>query len=110
MAACNISDSDSPSSSSMSQTSSQSKFEWEILQEKISNEATKNFIKNKMPPHRIYGSHKMKRTYFKCTVKPSIMVECPAKYKIDYCEILNHGNIYMHDELRLGFILLYVTQ
>ena len=51
MAACNISDSDSPSSPSMSQTSSQSKFEWEILQEKISNEATKNFIKNKMPPH-----------------------------------------------------------
>jgi hypothetical protein len=54
MAACNISDTDSPSSPSMSQTSSQSKFEWEILHEKISNEATKNFIKNKMPPHRIY--------------------------------------------------------
>ena len=112
MAACNISNDDSsssPSSPSMSQTSSQSKYEWEILEEKISNETVKNFIKNKMPPHKIYGSqkinctfcdksHKMKRTYYKCMVKPTTLVECPSKYKIDYCEVLNHANIYMHDD------------
>ena len=34
----------------------------------------------------------MKRTYFKC------ILECPAKYKIDYCENLDCGNIYSHDE------------
>ena len=62
-----------------------------------------SFEKNKMPPHTMYGSqkinctfcekdHKMKRTYFKC------MLECPAKYKIDYCENLDCGNIYSHDD------------
>jgi len=99
MAACNISNDDSsssPSSPSMSQAFSQSKYEWEILEEKISNETVKNFIKNKMPPHKIYGSqklnctfcdksHKMKRTYYKCMVKPTTLVECPSKYKIGYC-------------------------
>jgi hypothetical protein len=40
----------------------------------------------------------MKRTFYKCKVKSTTLVECPSKYKIDYCEILNHGNIYMHDE------------
>ena len=65
MAACNISNDDSsssPSSPSMSQASSQSKYEWEILEEKISNESAKNFIKNKMPPHKIYGSQKFMAT------------------------------------------------
>ena len=28
----------------------------------------------------------------------SFVLECPAKYKIDYCESLDCGNIYLHDE------------
>jgi hypothetical protein len=92
--ACNISNDDSrnsQSSTSMYQASSQSKYEWEIFEEKIIDETVKNSIKNKMPPHKIYGSqkinctfcdksHKMKRTFYKCKVKSTTLVECPSKY------------------------------
>ena len=111
MAACNF-DSSAPSSPSLSQASSQSKFEWDILESDINHLAIKNYEKTKKPPYKIYGtpkinctfcnkSHKMKRTYYKCMVQSSsdlFVLECPTKYKIDYCESLDCGSIYLHDE------------
>ena len=96
MAGCNYdSDSSRPISPSKSQASSNTRYEWDLLEGNINNQAIISFQKNKMPPHKMYGSqkincsfcekgHKMKRNYFKC------MCECPVKYKIDYCVSCSH--------------------
>ena len=52
MAACNY-DSDSPTSSQAS--SSNTRYEWELLEEKINKQAMISYEKTKMPPHKMYG-------------------------------------------------------
>jgi hypothetical protein len=56
MAARNY-DSDSPTSSQASSTNT--RYEWELLEEKINKQAMISYEKTKMPPHKMYGSQKI---------------------------------------------------
>ena len=84
MAACNYdSDSSRPNSPSTSQASYNTRYEWDLLEGNINNQAVISFQKYKMPPHKMYVSqkinyrfcekgHKKKRNYFNACVSAQL--------------------------------------